>query len=142
MAIACLRLVTFFPELPLLSVPRLRSSIAFLTFAPAALLYFRAIAYSTSRCNSWRDCKLQEHSRESVGDEPVRAPITTNHHASTDAAPGGGGAGTTGQVQLAAGRFACLCRTPPTRAAGCNGGSAGAGGGGRFGRTRSGRIQL
>jgi hypothetical protein len=32
MAIACLRLFTFFPERPLLSVPRFRSRIAFFTF--------------------------------------------------------------------------------------------------------------
>jgi hypothetical protein len=32
MAIACLRLVTFFPERPLFKVPRLRSCIALLTF--------------------------------------------------------------------------------------------------------------
>src|ERR1700722_14001445 len=52
-AIACLRLVTFLPELPLFSVPRLRSSMAFLTLAPAALLYFLAISLST--CSGARD---------------------------------------------------------------------------------------
>jgi hypothetical protein len=36
-AIACLRLLTFFPELPLLSVPALRSCIAFLTLLCAFL---------------------------------------------------------------------------------------------------------
>src|SRR5512144_770924 len=41
-AIACLRLVTFFPERPLFSVPRLRSCIAFLTLLCAVLPY-RAI---------------------------------------------------------------------------------------------------
>ena len=35
MAIACLRLFTFLPDLPLFSVPRLRSCIAFLTLLPA-----------------------------------------------------------------------------------------------------------
>jgi hypothetical protein len=38
-AIACLRLFTFLPERPLLSVPRLRSCIAFLTFCCAFLPY-------------------------------------------------------------------------------------------------------
>jgi hypothetical protein len=38
-AIACLRLVTFLPERPLLSVPRLRSRIARSTFFEAFLLY-------------------------------------------------------------------------------------------------------
>src|SRR6185436_2520895 len=40
MAIACLRLVTFLPERPLLSVPRLRSCIARSTFCSAFLPYF------------------------------------------------------------------------------------------------------
>ena len=39
-AIACLRLVTFFPVLPLLSVPRLRSCITFSTFSAALRPYF------------------------------------------------------------------------------------------------------
>jgi hypothetical protein len=38
-AIACLRLVTFLPERPLRSVPRLRSFIAFRTFIAAFLPY-------------------------------------------------------------------------------------------------------
>jgi len=38
-AIACLRLVTFFPERPLRSVPRLRSCIAFSTFSDAFFPY-------------------------------------------------------------------------------------------------------
>jgi hypothetical protein len=38
-AIACLRLVTFFPDRPLLSVPRFRSCIAFSTFCDAFLPY-------------------------------------------------------------------------------------------------------
>src|SRR5512132_2131480 len=45
-AIACLRLVTFFPDRPLFSVPRLRSCIAFSTFSEA-LLPYRAMATST-----------------------------------------------------------------------------------------------
>ena len=40
MAIACLRLVTFFPDRPLLSVPCLRSCIARSTFFCAFLPYF------------------------------------------------------------------------------------------------------
>src|ERR1044071_7387894 len=39
MAIACLRLFTRLPELPLFSVPRLRSCIARSTFSPAFLPY-------------------------------------------------------------------------------------------------------
>jgi hypothetical protein len=39
-AIACLRLLTFFPERPLLSVPALRSCIAFLTLLCAFSPYF------------------------------------------------------------------------------------------------------
>jgi hypothetical protein len=42
MAMACFLLLTALPERPLLSVPRLRSCIAFLTLSPAFLLY-RAI---------------------------------------------------------------------------------------------------
>src|SRR5262245_57487092 len=38
-AIACFLLVTFFPDRPLFSVPRLRSCIAFSTFADAFLPY-------------------------------------------------------------------------------------------------------
>jgi len=43
MAIACLRLVTFLPERPLRSVPRLRSRMTFSTFFDAFLLYFLAM---------------------------------------------------------------------------------------------------
>jgi hypothetical protein len=42
-AMACLRLVTFRPERPLLSVPALRSFIARSTLADAFLEYFRAM---------------------------------------------------------------------------------------------------
>src|SRR5688572_181324 len=41
MAIACFRLLTFFPDPPLRSVPRFRSRITFSTFADAFLAYFR-----------------------------------------------------------------------------------------------------
>ena len=41
MAIACLRLVTFLPDPPLRSVPRLRSRITFSTFSDAFLPYLR-----------------------------------------------------------------------------------------------------
>src|SRR5688572_16404959 len=44
-AMACLRLLTFLPERPLVSVPRFRSCIAFSTFSEAFLPYF-AIVYS------------------------------------------------------------------------------------------------
>jgi hypothetical protein len=40
MAIACLRLVTFFPERPDLNVPCFRSCIAFSTFSDALSPYF------------------------------------------------------------------------------------------------------
>ena len=44
-AIACLRLVTFFPERPLFSVPALRSFIALATFCEAFFPYLLAIAF-------------------------------------------------------------------------------------------------
>jgi hypothetical protein len=40
---ACLRLVTFFPDRPLRKVPRLRSCMARSTFFDAFLLYFLAM---------------------------------------------------------------------------------------------------
>src|SRR5437588_12040990 len=43
MAIACFLLVTFLPDLPLFSVPSLRSCIAFLTFFCAFLPYFAIV---------------------------------------------------------------------------------------------------
>jgi len=46
-AIACFRLLTFLPELPLFSVPALRSCMTFLTFSDAFFPYF-AIAFSLS----------------------------------------------------------------------------------------------
>jgi len=42
-AIACLRLVTFFPERPLFKVPRLRSCIALLTFCAAFFPYLAMV---------------------------------------------------------------------------------------------------
>src|SRR5688572_969705 len=47
MAIACLRLVTFLPERPLLRVPRLRSRITWRTLRWAFLPYFLAIRTPT-----------------------------------------------------------------------------------------------
>jgi hypothetical protein len=44
-AIACFRLLTFVPDLPLRSVPRFISCIAFFTFRPLALLYLLAITH-------------------------------------------------------------------------------------------------
>jgi hypothetical protein len=53
MAMACLRLVTFFPEPPLFSVPRLRSCIALSTFSEAFFPYLLAIQTScTEVCAS------------------------------------------------------------------------------------------
>jgi hypothetical protein len=43
MAIACLRLLTFLPERPLLSVPRFLSCMAFSTFLEAFLEYFAIV---------------------------------------------------------------------------------------------------
>ncbi len=51
MAIACLRLVTFLPDRPLLSVPRFRSRITFSTFSDAFLPYF-AISSSPEAVNA------------------------------------------------------------------------------------------
>jgi hypothetical protein len=48
MAIACLRLFTFFPERPLFNVPRLRSCIARFTFCAAFFPYLAIIASVTS----------------------------------------------------------------------------------------------
>ncbi len=44
MAIACFRLVTFFPDLPLFSVPFFFSCIAFSTSLPAFLSYLAIVA--------------------------------------------------------------------------------------------------
>src|SRR5687768_17332067 len=51
-AIACFLLVTFFPLLPLRSVPRLRSCIAFSTFFSASFEYFAIVflIFSTTNC--------------------------------------------------------------------------------------------
>jgi hypothetical protein len=48
MAIACFRLVTFFPDLPLRSVPALRSCMTFFTFFCAVVLaevFFAALFF-------------------------------------------------------------------------------------------------
>jgi hypothetical protein len=50
-AIACLRLFTFFPERPLRSVPRFRSCIAFFTFSWAFRPYF-----AMNRSSDLRTC--------------------------------------------------------------------------------------
>ena len=52
-AMACLRLFTFFPERPLRNVPCLRSCIAFLTLRPAALLYLRAMNHLELTRQGW-----------------------------------------------------------------------------------------
>jgi hypothetical protein len=52
MAMACLRLFTFFPDLPLRSVPAFLSFIAFSTFLPLALLYLRAMIDLHAYCLS------------------------------------------------------------------------------------------
>ena len=48
MAIACFRLVTFLPLLPLFNVPRFLSRIALLTSLEADLEYFRAMMKTSS----------------------------------------------------------------------------------------------
>ena len=53
-AIACLRLLTFRPERPLLRVPDLRSRIARPTFADAFFEYFRAMIISRWQENNHR----------------------------------------------------------------------------------------
>jgi hypothetical protein len=55
MAIACLRLFTFRPERPLLSVPRFISCMARSTLRPLALLYFLAIGVPPSRMSDLVD---------------------------------------------------------------------------------------
>src|ERR1700719_3261388 len=47
-AIACFRLLTFWPERPLFNVPALRSFIARSTVADAVFEYFRAMIFSPS----------------------------------------------------------------------------------------------
>jgi hypothetical protein len=54
-AMACLRLVTFFPELPDRRVPFLRSCIVFSTFLLAADAYFLFFAVAMRRSRSNRD---------------------------------------------------------------------------------------
>ena len=49
MAIACFRLVTFFPLRPLLRVPRLRRRMADFTAFPAPLLYLAMYSSSFTR---------------------------------------------------------------------------------------------
>jgi len=61
-AIACLRLVTFFPEPPLFSVPCLRSCIAFSTLSDAFLPYFamRFVSFAQRKMckrSSWIICR-------------------------------------------------------------------------------------
>jgi hypothetical protein len=49
-AMACFRLVTFFPDRPDFRVPRFRSSIARLTFSPAFFPYFAiSISFAVPR---------------------------------------------------------------------------------------------
>jgi hypothetical protein len=52
MAIACLRLVTFLPDLPLRNVPSLRSCIAFFTLSCAFLPYFAIVVSSCGRADT------------------------------------------------------------------------------------------
>jgi hypothetical protein len=68
MAMACLRLFTFLPELPLLSVPCLRSCIAFSTFFDAFFEYLRAIVQTS--CTSACASGVRERWRLAVGSWP------------------------------------------------------------------------
>src|SRR5207237_1888297 len=63
-AIACLRLLTFLPERPLLSVPRLRSFIAILTFRPAFLPYFAMTASPSTHDYHLRSDGCERQNRE------------------------------------------------------------------------------
>src|SRR3954463_13418169 len=60
-AMACLRLLTFFPERPLFSVPFLRFFIARSTFLDAPLEYFLAIRFSPG-CGGKIICAAEESS--------------------------------------------------------------------------------
>jgi hypothetical protein len=69
-AMACFLLVTFLPEPPLRSVPRLRSFIAFLTFVDAFLPYL-AMSHSLiqrvwTRLSTWQRCIRGSGQRLSV----------------------------------------------------------------------------
>ena len=74
-AIACLRLVTFLPERPLLSFPSLRSCIAFLTFDCAVFPYFAIsllLAVASGRNGTpVRECAL--HPAVKLRPEPIGA---------------------------------------------------------------------
>jgi hypothetical protein len=59
MAIACLRLFTFFPDLPLRNVPALRSCNALPTFLLLARLYFRAMGSSAMIHSSSASLRLK-----------------------------------------------------------------------------------
>ncbi len=58
MAIACLRLVTFLPDLPLFKVPALRLRRARPTFAEALREYFRAMILSPAKEKQYRHAAI------------------------------------------------------------------------------------
>jgi hypothetical protein len=73
MAIACLRLFTFFPERPLFSLPRFISCIAFFTFLRAFLPYLAAMESPPLSVNgdavAWRR-----------GDDRILAALRSSHN--------------------------------------------------------------
>ena len=75
---ACLRLVTFLPDLPLRNVPRFRSRITFATFRDADLLYFLLLAMTRLHC--CHDRMWQSPHRPS-SNAPVIVSVASLHRA-------------------------------------------------------------
>jgi hypothetical protein len=74
MAMACLRLVTFLPELPLFSVPRFRSCITFSTFSDAFFPYLLAIRnLRTGSCAGNVPHEIADRSSRIAGEKPSAA---------------------------------------------------------------------
>jgi hypothetical protein len=71
MAMACFRLVTFLPEPPLFSVPRLRSCIAFSTFSCDFFPYFDAMRclLHKVRCRNCAHLAVAQSSSRKVSQE-------------------------------------------------------------------------
>lgn len=90
-AIACLRLLTFWPERPLFSFPRLRSCIAFFTFSDAFLPYLAmVISLGTRFPYEWLGCvRLRVMGR---GYAPKNSPLTNRRHYSVFCSAGEPGA--------------------------------------------------
>ena len=67
-AIACLRLVTFLPDLPLFKVPALSSRITLVTFSDAFLPYLLAIATLVVRGSSFT---LESRTSKALSVSPI-----------------------------------------------------------------------